>query len=609
MKKPYLERIKEGVILFDGAMGTMLYDKGIFINQCFENINLTDPDKVMEIHREMASAGAQVLTTNTFGANPIRLKSYDLDDKTAMINRQGVMLAKTVAGEDLYVAGSVGPTGVRPAPVGNTPVEEITSSFKIQIEALLEGGIDLLLFETFKNIDELLLAVRAARTLSTDIPIQAQVSIYPNDSEDAHERYIRLFRQLDSEEAIDVIGMNCSTGPASMLDILQVIQNHVKKPVSIMPNAGFPRDVEGRQLYLASPDYFAEYSLKFLDIGVNVIGGCCGTTPEHIRKMGKSVLSIDRSRRRELKIEINKKKSYEPVPLKERSRLGKALYNNTWVTAIELVPPVGINLDRIKAKVSTLSAEDITAINIPDGPRASSRISALLTSMEITRSSGIETIPHICCRDKNLIALQSELLSAQAAGLHNVLIITGDPPKTGDFPDVSGVFDVDSIGLIALASRLNRGIDLAGNLLPQPTTLVIGAGANPAAQNQKIEIERAFLKAEAGAEYFITQPVFDIDQLLSFLENIKATGIPVIAGVWPLASYRNALFLNNEVPGVTIPEEIMKRMSKYEDKIKAREEGILIARTIISEIKDHIAGVQVSPPFGRIETALNVIQP
>ena len=608
MKKPYLERIKDGIVLFDGAMGTMLYDKGVFINQCFENINLTDPDKVLEIHREMAEAGAQVLTTNTFGANPIKLRTYNLEDKTVEINKKGVSLAKTVALDELYIAGSIGPTGVRPAPVGNTPVEEIRDAFTVQTSVLIESGVDLLLFETFTNVNELLIAVRAARKQSPDIPIQAQVSLRPNESEDAKDRYIRLFQRLDSEEAIDVIGMNCSTGPASMLDILQVVQSHISKPVSIMPNAGFPRDIDGRQLYLASPDYFAEYSLKFLDAGVCVIGGCCGTTPEHIRKMGKSVLSLDKSRRKGLTIHTKSEKSSPLLPLEKRSNLGKALKEQTWITAVELVPPVGTSLEKIVQKASVLAKHNVTAINIPDGPRASSRISALITAVEISRATEAETIPHICCRDKNLIGLQSELLSAQAAGLHNVLIITGDPPKTGNLPDVTGVFDVDSIGLISLASRLNGGADLAGNILPHPTSLVIGAGANPAAQKLDMEIERAFLKAEAGADYFITQPVFDVDQLLDFLEKIKATGKPVVAGVWPLASYRNALFLNNEVPGVTIPERIMKQMSLFEDTLHAREEGIRIARSIIHEIKGEIAGIQVSPPFGRLETALNVIQ-
>ena len=607
MKKPYLERLKEGVLLFDGAMGTMLYEKGIFINRCFEHANITDPDKVLEIHRDMADAGAQVLTTNTFGANPIKLRSFDLEDNTVEINKAGVRLAKKVAGDDLYVAGSVGPTGVRMTPVGHTPREEVAEAFRIQIEALLEEGVDLLLFETFSNADELILAVRTARSISKTIPIQAQATIRTNEAEDAEDRYIRLFSRLEKEEGIDVLGLNCSTGPAAMLDILLSIQNHVTKPISIMPNAGFPRDVEGRQLYLASPDYFAEYSLKFLDSGAAVIGGCCGTTPQHIRKMGKAILSLDRSRRRDIKIELSKTKAFDPVPLENRSLMGKALSEGSWITSIELVPPVGTRLEKTVKRASKLKDEGITAINIPDGPRASSRISALLTSIEIQRSTGIEAIPHICCRDKNLIGLQSELLSAQAAGLHNVLIITGDPPKTGNFPDVTGVFDVDSIGLISLAARLNRGIDLAGNILPEPTSLVIGAGANPAAQVPEKEIERTFQKAEAGADFFITQPVFDIEQLSGFLEKIKDTGVPVIAGVWPLASYRNALFLNNEVPGVTIPEHILKQMERHTDKEEAVKEGIRIAKAIIEEIRPLIAGVQVSPPFGRIETALSVI--
>lgn len=608
MRKPYLERLKEGVLLFDGAMGTMIYDSGVFINQCFENINLTSPETILDVHRKMAEAGAQVLTTNSFGANPIKLGSYDLGEKTAEINISSVRLAREIAGEYLYVAGSLGPTSVRMSPIGNIPREEVENAFKVQIEALIKGGVDLLLFETFRNMDELILAARTAKSINPDIPVQAQISLRHEETEVHKETYLNLFRQLDDEDSIDVIGMNCSTGPADMLDILNEIQGRISKPFSIMPNAGFPRDIDGRQIYLASPEYFAEYALKFLDAGVSVIGGCCGTTQEHIKKMGDAFLSLDKGRRQQIVIKQEEDFSTSPISLLERSSLGKALSNGEWITAIELVPPVGTDLTAIVNRAGKLSGHGINVINIPDGPRASSRISAFLTSVEIFRNTGIETIPHICCRDKNLIGLQSELLSSQAAGLRNILAITGDPPKAGNYPDVTGVFDVDAIGLISLASSLNRGIDLGGKKIPRQTSFVIGAGVNPTAQFVEKEVERAYLKAEAGVDFFITQPVFDLEVLGSFINRIKGTGVPVIAGIWPLASYRNALFLHNEVPGVTIPEQIMKRMEKQESKEAARNEGILIARSSVKQIKNQISGIQVSPPFGRVDTALEVIK-
>ncbi|MCD6398109.1 MAG: bifunctional homocysteine S-methyltransferase/methylenetetrahydrofolate reductase [Spirochaetaceae bacterium] len=607
MKKPYLERLKDGVLLFDGAMGTMIYDSGVFINQCFENVNLSSPDTILNVHRKMADAGAQVLTTNSFGANPIKLKTYDLEDKTEEINIKSVELAREVAGDKLYVAGSIGPSSVRMAPIGNTPRNEVEDAFRIQISALLKGGVDLLLFETFRNLDELILACRTARLLNKEIAIQAQISLRPEQLEINKKPYLDLFKHLDDEKSIDVVGMNCSTGPADMLDILKEIQGRLSKPFSIMPNAGYPRDIDGRQMYLASPEYFAEYSLKFLDSGVSVIGGCCGTTQEHIKKMGEAFLSLDKGRRTQIVINQDDEFSVIEIPLNERSSFGKSLAEGEWVTSIELVPPVGTNLSSVLQKSEELSNYNVSVINIPDGPRASSRISAFLTATEIYRLSGMETIPHICCRDKNLIGLQSELLSSQAAGLHNLLIITGDPPKVGNYPNVTGVFDVDSIGLISLAASLNKGIDLGGKSLSVQTSFVIGAGINPTAQFVEKEIERAFMKAEAGADFFITQPVFDLEVLSEFLDKLKGTNVPVLAGIWPLASYRNALFLNNEVPGVKIPEDIMERMEKQKSKESARDEGIIIARDSIKQIKNKIAGIQVSPPFGRIDTALEVI--
>ncbi|WP_033302213.1 bifunctional homocysteine S-methyltransferase/methylenetetrahydrofolate reductase [Sediminispirochaeta bajacaliforniensis] len=610
MLKPYLERLADGVLLFDGAVGTMLYEKGVFLNQCFEHVTLTSPEKVSELHREMIAAGAQAVTTNTFGANRLRLDGYGLSELTGKINREAVRLARDAAGKEVYVAGSVGPLGKRVGPVGKIDSEEARSAFREQMEALAEAGIDLFVLETFRNIDELLLAAETAKATAPEIPVQAQYSFRPLRSEQYNNDLTPVFARLQESEHVDVLGINCATGPAHMLDVILASGGVVSKPISVMPNAGYPRDYEGRQLYMASPDYFAEYALKFLEAGVHVIGGCCGTTPLHIQKMAQAILHLDSSRRKGLTIEVSSKEieRLEPVALEKRSAFGAALAKGEWITSVELVPPMGTDLAKVIEKAKTLRAAGITCVNVPDGPRASSRVSTLVTCMEVQRNSGIETIQHICCRDKNLIGIQSELLGAQTAGVHNLLLLTGDPPKVGNFPDATGVFDTDSIGLLSLADSLNQGIDLAGNRLHGQTSFVAGAGANPAAQVLDSEVERAWKKAEAGAEYFITQPVFDVELLSTFLDKVKGTGKPVIAGIWPLASYRNALFLHYEVPGISIPADLQERMKKHDTKEGAMEEGILIAREIIAKIRGRVAGVQVSPPFGRLEAALQVIK-
>ena len=608
MRKNYLERVKENIVLFDGAMGTMLYENGVPLSSCFEELCVSNPDLVKGIHNRYIASGAHVIETNTFGANPVKLKSYHLEDRCEEINRASVRLAREAAGDDVYVAGSVGPLGERVAPFGRLEKKDAEKAFEIQISALMKEDIDLIILETFRDIDELLMAAGVAEKLDPDMPVQAQFSMGPLNLEEYQKEAPGAVKRLNRESSIDIVGVNCAVGPDHLLEILMAIKPHVSKPVSVMPNAGLPREIDNRNMYLASPAYFGNYALKFYEAGASIIGGCCGTTPEHIKKAAQMVLSIDTGFRKGIiaKSEIEAEVK-EAVPLAERSALGKALAEGEWISTVELVPPIGCDLTGIIEKSSELKKSGILAINLPDGPRASSRVSVTVTALEIERQAFIETIPHICCRDKNLIGLQAELLGAQAAGLRNLLIITGDPPKVGNYPDVTGVFDVDAVGLISLAKRLNGGIDLGGNELPAPTSFVIGAGANPVSTGLDREIERAYEKAEAGADFFITQPVFDPEQLLSFLEKIKGTNLPVIAGIWPLASYRNALFLNNEVPGVTIPDKLMKRMEKADTKESARREGILIARDILDSVKSSIAGVQISPPFGRIQAAVDVV--
>jgi len=609
MREDYRKRVKSGLVLFDGAMGTMLYDKGVFVNRCFEETNLSMPGLVVEIHNEMAEAGAQVLTTNSFGANSLKLKGYTLGDRCAEINKIAVQLARKAAGEDLYVAASIGPLGVLIEPMGKFSAKEARLIFKEQIEALLSEKPDLLIFESFTNLDEILLAVSVAKELDSNIPVQAQFSLRPYKSDETIRQAVETAVALDRSPNTDIIGINCTVGPAYMLDILKEFIQNVKKPVSIMPNAGFPKEVENRQIYMASPDYFAEYAMRFHEAGASIIGGCCGTTPAHIEKMGKAVLSLDKGHRQvEFKALEKSVEPMEEIPLEKRSKLGRKLVQKEWITSVELVPPMGITLDALVQKSAVLAKAGVDCINLPDGPRASSRISALISGVAIRQGTTIEPVPHICSRDRNLIALQSDMLASEAMGIHDLLFITGDPPKVGNYPDVTGVFDVDALGLISLAKRLNQGIDLGGKSLKSQTSFVIGAGANPVSPFPEREVERTLAKAERGADYFVTQPVFDADMLINFIKKVEKADKPFIAGVWPLASYRNALFMQNEVPGVEIPDSVMERMKRTETKEEALEEGISIMVDIIAKIRPYVAGVQISPPFGRIESALEVLK-
>ena len=610
MKLPYLERLAQGVLVYDGAMGTMLYARGIFINRCFDEICLSNPSLVTEIHREYIRAGAEALETNSFGANRVKLTSFNLEDKVEAINRRAVRLAREAGGGDSYVAGAVGPLGARLQPIGRLSEALAREAFREQIGALLEEGVDCLLLETFKNLDELMLACDVCRELSAEIPLQAQFTVGSDTISEEGSDARLIASQLQARGDVDVIGVNCSIGPADMLELLSLIREQVSRPLAVMPNAGLPREMEGRLFYLTSPEYFGEYALRFVEGGAAAIGGCCGTTPEHTAAMARAAAA--RSIRRgtpgpALESAPAQAAPRQELPLAERSRLGNALAREEFVVSVELVPPTGTSLDGVIGSSRRLYRSGVHCINIPDGPRASSRISAMLTSLEIERSAKIETILHYCCRDRNLIGMQGDLLGAQAVGLRNLLIITGDPPKMGGYPEARGVFDVDALGLVSLIKRLNRGIDLGGNALREPTSFVIGVGANPGSLSLEREVERTFKKKEAGADFVITQPVFDVDLLLDFLKRISPTGLPVLAGVWPLASYRNAQFLNNEVPEVDIPGHIMARMEKTGSKEEGAREGLSIASEIISEIRHHVRGIQISPPFGKVATALELL--
>jgi len=609
MLQPYLERLKHGVLLFDGAMATYLFTKGVYLKKCFEEVCMTNPAMVLDVHREYVARGAQALETNTYGANPIKLAGFGLADKTEAINRAAVKLAREAAGDDVYVAGSVGPTGHILEPAGPLTETEARESFRAHIGALIRAGIDFLLLETFQNRRELELAVEVSRELSPELPIQAQFTY--GRALFAGEEYYRqeaeLWAPFLQALNVDVVGVNLM-GPADALETVKILKEVVTKPLVVMPDSGLPKEVDGRQFYLMTPDYFAEYAKLFVDAGVAVVGGDCGTTPEYIGKAAEAILSFDAGRR-QVKWTPSRPEVPErpPVPLADRSRLGTALARGEWISTVELVPPLGIDPAVMLDKARALEAGGVKFVNIPDGPRASARLGALASAALLANGTGLEPILHLACRDKNLIGLQGDLFGYHALGLRDVLLVTGDPPKVGKYPDVTGVFDVDSIGLTKVVRRFNGGVDMGADALPQPTRFVHGTGVNPSFPVPKTELERARAKADAGTEYFITQPVWDGDALERFLDELQKTGVPVLLGVWPLASYRNAVFLASEVPGVVIPQTVLDRMEKIADKEAARQEGVALGRALVERFRGRVAGIQVSPPFGNVKTALELV--
>jgi methionine synthase / methylenetetrahydrofolate reductase(NADPH) len=612
----------EKVIVFDGAMGTMLYSRGVFINQCYDELNLRAPDLVREIHEEYVQAGAEVLETNSFGANRLKLASYGLESQVRELNRAAARLARDAGGDAILVAGAVGPLGVRIEPYGPTARDEARAYFREQMEGLREGGADLFILETFGDLDEIEQAIAAAREVDPAMPVIAQMTIGVDGVSPFGVKPADLAAALDRFGA-DVIGLNCSVGPQAILDAIEKMVPVTRRKLSAQPNAGMPRDVGGRSMYMASPEYMATYARHLIQAGAKVVGGCCGTTPAHTLAMAEGVrplaprhstvaLSAGGGRLSKVQPRDSGAKAATPVPFAERSKWSAKLAAGQFVTSVEIVPPRGVDASKMIADVGTLHRAGVDAVNVPDGPRAQSRMSAVLVSILVQQQVGIETVTHYCCRDRNFLGMLSDLLGASAMGLRNLLLITGDPPKMGPYPDATAVFDIDSIGLTNLVARLNHGLDPGGNAIGAPTRFAIGVGLNPAAIDPAEEIRRFQWKVEAGAEYAITQPVYDVAQLERFLATTRESGItsiPIVAGIWPLVSARNAEFLANEVPGVTVPEHVLARMRKANDRSKehALAEGIAIAREILEQVRPVVQGVQVSAPFGRADYALDVL--
>jgi methionine synthase I (cobalamin-dependent)/5,10-methylenetetrahydrofolate reductase len=608
----FLVRLKEGgTILFDGAMGTMLYQKGIFLDRCFEEACLSDPSIVLDIHKEYLDAGAEALTTNSWGANIHKLKGSGNAEKFEAINEKAVALARQAIEETgrtggVFVAGSIGPLGPKVAPLGTLSVSEVESLFFRQASILSKAGADLIILETFVDLHELAAAVKGVRK-ACGLPLIASLTIN-NEGTSLYGTEPEMFTVEIDRLSPDVIGLNCSEGPKVMLETAERILRVTQRPLCIQPNAGIPINVEGRNIYQTTPKYMAIYARRMLEAGVRIVGGCCGTTPDHIREMRSEIRVLSpRVSYSRIKVVIPESAA-APAPLEKKSAWGAKLARGERVTCVELVPPKGLDVAKLVSDARALKEKGIDAINVPDSPRAQAKMSAHAASVVIQREAGIEAIPHYACKDKNLLALQADLLGSHALGIRNILVVTGDPPNMGTYPDATAVFNIDSIGLCNLVRMLNHGFDMGNNSVGAPTEFCYGVGLNPSAVNLERELARIRLKIEAGAEFAITQPVFDAEPLLKFMERMKGLRrIPIIAGIWPLLSLRNAEFMKNEVPGVFVPDSIIERMAKCDTKESAVEEGISIAKELYEALKGAVSGVQTRAPLGKMQYALAVL--
>jgi homocysteine S-methyltransferase len=594
-------------------MGTVLYARGVFINRCYDELNLLDPGLILRVHEEYLQAGAEILETNTFGANRFRLARHGLGGKVAEINAAGVRIARQAVEHlkekqagDAWVAGAIGPLGVRLEPLGKTGLDEAREAFDEQVRALAGAGVDFLIIETMPALNEAREAILAAKEAAPHLAVLAMMTVDDESScldgsSPAHAAAVLV------EAGADAVGVNCSTGPATVLTAIEAMRGATTLPIAAMPNAGMPRAVEGRNIYLCSPEYMASFARKAIAAGAQMVGGCCGTTPNHTRAMRSAMRAIDaQAKVAEGGAAVMISSETPPAPLRERSKIGTLLEQGTFITLVEIVPPRGIDCSKEIDGARLLAQLGVHAINVPDSPRASARMSAQSLCIQIQQHTGIETVLHYTCRDRNLLSIQSDLLGASSIGLRNILCLTGDPPKLGNYPDATAVFDVDSIGLVNIVRRLNHGLDIGNNAIGASTNFTIACAANPGVPDIEHELRRFRYKVEAGAEYAITQPVFDLGLLEEFLERIKDFRIPVIAGIWPLTSLRNAEFMKNDLR-VSMPEEIMLRMAQAGSPDAAKKEGIAIAQEMLAAVRPYVEGVQVSAPFGRYAAAAEVI--
>jgi methionine synthase I (cobalamin-dependent)/5,10-methylenetetrahydrofolate reductase len=609
----FREALQRNVLLFDGAMGTEIYRRGVFINRAFEELNVASPEMIAEIHGAYLKAGAQVLTTNTFGANPIRMKEFGLEEQFVAINKRGVQLARQVAGDRAWVAASIGPMGQSLAPVGRLEPGQAFQAFQAQARALAEGGPDLFVLETFYDFRELWQAVRAVRSVS-DKPIVACMSFSPERGRapaDAPDELAKV-----ASWPVDAVGVNCGAGPRTVLEIVEAAASKISKPLLAMPNAGHPQEVDGRQIYMASPEYMAEYARRFVQKGAKAVGGCCGTTPEMIKEMRSFIRSVAPNVTEVAPVEVvddeprEKAEKLEPTPIAQRTEFARKLYSGKFCISVELDPPRGLHPGKSLEGAKFLKENGIDVINIADGPRAVARMGPSAMALMAREYCGVESVIHYCCRDRNLLGMQMDLIGANALGMRNVLAVTGDPPKMGTYPNATAVFDIDSIGLITFIQMMNRGLDFSGRPLGGKTEIFVGAGCNPGHVDIDLEVSRFGKKIEAGAEFFFSQPVYDEEMLFSFLDKTDIfPKVPFLVGILPLASYKNAEFLHNEVPGMQIPQRVRDRLRNAPTKEAQRAVGIEVARETLAAVYKHprINGAYIYPPFGSYKAVLDVV--
>ncbi len=608
MKSPFLVRLDSGPLLADGGMGTMLYALGIPYQRCFDELNLSQPELVQRVHREYIAAGAELIETNTFGANRFKLATHGLDRRVRDINLRGVKVAREareVTGEPVFLAGAVGPIGRPLAPVGTVSPAQAREAFQEQIEALLEGGADLLILETFSDLAELREAVCAARSV-TDLPLVAQVTFTEEGQTVAGEDPAEVARLL-VELGADVVGVNCGVGPQAALDVVERMRSSGVPHISALPNAGFPARVEGLYVYVTTPEYFAEYACRFRQAGLALLGGCCGTTPAHIRAM-RAALDETHPRPHTAVVVQAPRPAPEPAPAGTEGPTGLArrLAAGEFVVSVELDPPKGLNPGRILEGAALLRDAGVDCINIGDSPMARVRMSALALALLLKERLGLESIIHFTTRDRNLMALQSELLGAHALGIRNVLALTGDPPAVGNYPHATGVWDVDSAGLVSILKRMNQGLDWAGNSIGRAAAFTVGCALNPTAEDPRRELERFKRKVDAGADFAMSQPIYALDQLLRFLDLSGPLPIPLILGIMPLQSYKHAEFLHHELPGVTIPADVRERMRQAGEH--GLEEGAAQARELLEAARPYVQGVYIMPSFHRYEMAAELVR-
>jgi methionine synthase / methylenetetrahydrofolate reductase(NADPH) len=622
--RPLIDAVRAGVLVVDGAMGSLLYERGVLYSACFEELNVTRPELVAKVHEDFVRAGAQVIETNTFGANALRLEKYGLSSRVQELNAAGVRVARAAAGNQAYVIGALGPSGYflgeGGRDTGNEDLSKVRAVFLEQARTLLEGGVDALVVETIRQTPELRVAVEAAVEASEGrVPVIASASLDENgrmaEGTEAGE-----IARLAREWGASIVGVNCSDGPMGVLAAVGKMVP-VGLPVLASPNAGQPRRVDERMVYVSTPEYFGVYARRMIRVGARLVGGCCGTTPEHIRRVAAAArmagaagdLEAGKATDDEPAItDVTVKVpafpgSLHPTPLEQRSDLAAKIARGRFVVSVEVNPPIGLDPSRAVAAAKMLRDGGIDVVNIADGARAQARMSNLAMAVRVQSEVGIETILHVCGRDRNLLATLAHLLGAHDLGVRNLVVITGDPPKMGDFPDATAVYDLDSIGILKLATRLNHGVDPGGKPLGATTRFLLATGAEPAALNYEREIARLKDKKAAGAELVMTQPVYSPEVLERFLGDVAPLGLPVLVGLLPLASHRNAEFLHNEVPGMQVPEAIRERMRKAGSGAAARKEGVAIAREMLQAVRGRVAGAYVMPPFERHELALEVV--